>query len=91
VDASADEGWLWRLSKHPERDKVEQRIAMWFLLQGSIVFAVMSANICWQITPNGYLASLVGIGLAFFATVAVNQLLLWTRQKRSKASIEKRT
>lgn len=57
---------------------------MWFLLQGSIVFAVMASNIYWEWTPNGYLASLIGIGLAFAVTMMVSQLLLWTRQKRGQ-------
>jgi len=55
---------------------------MWFLLQGSIIFAVVASNIHWQWTPNEYLASLIGIGLAVAATAGVNQLLLWARQKR---------
>jgi hypothetical protein len=57
---------------------------MWFLFQSLIVFAVMASNIHWQWTPNGYLASLIGIGLALAATAGVNQLLLWARQKRPK-------
>lgn len=57
---------------------------MWFLLQGSIVFAVMASNIYWAWTPNGYLASLIGVGLAFAVTMTVSQLLLWTRQKRGQ-------
>jgi hypothetical protein len=61
---------------------------MYFLLQGSIVFAMMASNIYWQWTPNGYLASLIGIGLAFAATMAVSQLLLWARQKRGKSAAE---
>jgi hypothetical protein len=35
---------------------------MWFVLQGSIIFAVCAANIHWQITPNGYLAAMAGGG-----------------------------
>ena len=57
---------------------------MWFLFQGLIVFAVMASNIHWQWTPNGYLASLIGVGLALAATAGVNQLLLWSRQKPRK-------
>lgn len=47
---------------------------MWFLFQGSIVFAVVASNIHWQWTPNGYLAALMGGAAAFWATVAVNWL-----------------
>jgi hypothetical protein len=45
---------------------------MWLLLQSAIVFAVIASNIHWQWTPNGYLAVLIGIGIAFAATAAVN-------------------
>ena len=37
---------------------------MWFLFQASIIFAVVASNIHWHWTPNGYLASAIGIGLA---------------------------
>jgi hypothetical protein len=47
---------------------------MWFILQASIIFAVISSNIAWQWTPNGYLAALIGAGLAFGATMALNRL-----------------
>jgi hypothetical protein len=45
---------------------------MWLLLQSAIIFAVLASNIHWQWTPNGYLAALIGIGIAFAATSAVN-------------------
>lgn len=60
----------------------------WYLLQGLIVFAAMASNIHWQWTPNGYLASLIGVGLALLATVAVNQLLLWTRKQSGDGGAE---
>jgi hypothetical protein len=41
---------------------------MWFLLQSSIMFAVMASNIHWNWTPNGYLAGLIGVALAYGAT-----------------------
>lgn len=51
---------------------------MWFLLQGSIMFAVVASNIHWQWTPNGYLASAIGAGLAFTLTAGLNKLAqLW--------------
>ena len=67
---------------------MEGNLALWYVLQGSIIFAVVASNIHWQITPNGYLASLIGIGLAMAATGAINQLLLWSRQKRRDAGAE---
>jgi hypothetical protein len=39
-----------------------------FLLQSSIIFAVCASNIHWHWTPNGYVASLIGIGLAWSLT-----------------------
>lgn len=43
----------------------------WYLFQGSIVFAVVASNIHWQWTPNGYLASAIGMGVAFGVTAAL--------------------
>lgn len=57
---------------------------MWLLLQSLIIFAVMASNIHWQWTPNGYLAGLIGVWAALLATVVINYLLLWTRQKRGQ-------
>ena len=42
---------------------------MWFLLQSSIIFAVVASNIHWHWTPNGYLAAMIGIGLAWLITL----------------------
>jgi hypothetical protein len=47
---------------------------MWFLLQSSIIFAVCASNIRWHWTPNGYVASLIGIGLAWLVTLCVARL-----------------
>lgn len=41
---------------------------MYFLLQSSIIFAVVASNIHWQWTPNGYLAGVIGVGLAWIST-----------------------
>src|SRR6267154_776127 len=49
---------------------------MWFVFQGSIIFAVVASNIHWQWTPNGYLASLIGVGLAYGVTALLNALRL---------------
>jgi hypothetical protein len=44
---------------------------MWFLFQALIFCAVVGSNIHWQWTPNQYLASGIGAGLAWVATRAV--------------------
>jgi hypothetical protein len=54
---------------------------MWFLFQGLIIFAVMASNIHWQWTPNGYLAGLIGVGLAYGATHLLTQYRI-SRDKR---------
>lgn len=44
--------------------------------------AVMFSNIHWQWTPNGYVASLLGIGAAFCATwllLRISSLYAWLR------------
>jgi hypothetical protein len=41
---------------------------MWLILQVLIAFAVLSANIYWQITPNGLVAALGAFGLAYSVT-----------------------
>ena len=45
---------------------------MWFLLQGSIIFAVVASNIHWKWTPNGYLAGLIGAVLAYGITALLS-------------------
>jgi hypothetical protein len=55
---------------------------MWFLLQSLIVFAVMASNIAWHWTENTYLAGVLGFIAALLATVGLNNLLIWARQKR---------
>jgi hypothetical protein len=45
---------------------------MWFLLQSLIIFAVCASNIHWQWTPNGYLAGLIGVGLAYGVTALLS-------------------
>jgi hypothetical protein len=40
----------------------------WFILQSSIIFAVIASNLFWHWTPNGYLAGLIGVGLAWVLT-----------------------
>lgn len=48
---------------------------MWKIFQVLIFVGVLFANIHWELTPNGYLASFLGVILAFLATVAVSSLL----------------
>jgi len=48
---------------------------MWYLLQSSIIFAVVASNIHWQWTPNGYLAGLIGIVLAYGLTLLLSACL----------------
>jgi len=45
------------------------------LFQALIAFAVGSAAIYWQWTPNGVLIGLMSMGAALGATVAVNALI----------------
>jgi hypothetical protein len=42
---------------------------MWFLLQGSIIFAVVASNIHWHWTPNHYLPSLIGFCIALACAI----------------------
>ena len=49
---------------------------MYFLLQSSIIFAVVTSNIHWHWTPNGYLAGLIGVGLAYGVTALLSALHL---------------
>ncbi|WGR67846.1 MULTISPECIES: hypothetical protein [unclassified Bradyrhizobium] len=54
----------------------------WYLLQGSIFFAVVASNIHWQWTPNGHLAAILGGSAAFLVTEIINELRAW-QQKRA--------
>jgi hypothetical protein len=63
--------------------------AMWYLLQGLIVFAVMASNIHWQWTPNGYLAAVIGGGLAFLSTEIINELRAWQQKRASRIARHK--
>jgi hypothetical protein len=47
---------------------------MYFLLQASIIFAVCASNIRWHWTPNGYLAGLIGVDLAYGLTRLISTL-----------------
>jgi hypothetical protein len=55
---------------------------MWLMFQSLIIFAVCASNIHWHWTPNGYLASRIGVGLALVLTLLINDLRQWARPKR---------
>jgi hypothetical protein len=44
----------------------------WFILQSSIIFAVIASNIHFHWTPNGYLAGLIGVVLAYGLTLLLS-------------------
>jgi hypothetical protein len=46
----------------------------WLLFQFLVIFAVVASNIHWRWTPNGYLASLLGVGLVWVLTQLINEL-----------------
>ncbi len=55
-------------------------------IQSLVIFAVVASSIHWQWTPNGYLASLIGVGLAWLLTALVTELpqtLKGLRRRRS--------
>jgi hypothetical protein len=56
---------------------------MWYLLQSLIIFVVMASNIHWQWTPNGYIPALLGIGLAYLATLLVQHIMFKDFWRRS--------
>lgn len=56
---------------------------MWLLVQSLIVFAVISANIYFKITPNQTLAGVAGVGFALVATLIWNDIAeMRARKKR---------
>jgi hypothetical protein len=56
---------------------------MWYLLQSLIIFVVMASNIHWQWTPNGYIPALLGIELAYLATLLVQHIMFKDFWRRS--------
>lgn len=54
----------------------------WMIFQSLIVFAVVCANIYLQVTPNGVLASLAGIGVALVATAILSGAMDRLRRAR---------
>ncbi|MGK7056891.1 hypothetical protein AB4853_10455 [Bradyrhizobium sp. 1050_B9_N1_2] len=59
----------------------------WYLFQGLIVFGVVASNIHWHWTPNGYLASVIGAGLALIATLLVNDIAALRARKKRGAGL----
>lgn len=61
---------------------------MWKLFQALVFVAFLFANVYWEWTPNGYLASLIAISLAFAVTWVITQGrdLLRGRQSRRRGS-----
>lgn len=56
---------------------------MWWLVQSLIVFAVISANIYFGLTPNMMLAAVIGGGFALIATLIWNDVAeIRARKKR---------
>jgi hypothetical protein len=52
---------------------------MWYLLQGSIIFAIVASNIHWQWTPNHYVPAVLGIAAAAVISGMVQSFLEWWR------------
>jgi len=64
---------------------------LWKLFQLTIIVGVVSTNIEWQWTPNGYLASGIAIGCAYLATVTLSWLFsLLGRFKQLRASLRQK-
>src|ERR1700687_791905 len=63
---------------------------MWYVFQLIIIIAVVFSNIHWHWTPNGYLASLLGIAAAWLCTriiVAAVEMVRWaTRRAKAQRS-----
>lgn len=65
---------------------------MWQLFQGLVFFAVASASIYWEWTPNGLLVGLMGAGAAWLATKALSGLIDvygWFRRVRARSPRER--
>lgn len=43
----------------------------WHWLQMAILMAVAFSNIYWKWTPNSYLVSIIGVGVAWLVTITV--------------------
>jgi hypothetical protein len=45
---------------------------MWFVLQSAIILAVVQSNVSWQWADHGIQVGIVGVGLAYLATIIVS-------------------
>ncbi len=57
---------------------------MWWFIQILIIFAVVSSNIAWHWTPNGYVAAMIGGFAALVVTVTLSGLFDLLRQRRRR-------
>lgn len=48
---------------------------MWYLLQAVIIIGVLSWNVRDHWTPNGYVAAVIAIAIAWAVTFAVSKVL----------------
>jgi hypothetical protein len=60
---------------------------MWYVLQSLIIFVVCASNIRWHWTPNGYLAAMVEVGLAWGVTQVVADWQALRTRKRVVAKM----
>lgn len=56
-------------------------MAKWIALQCLTAFAVVSANIYWEITPNPYLAGFAGWGAAYGVTWLITE---WSLRRAAR-------
>jgi hypothetical protein len=54
---------------------------MWFLFQSAIVLAVVQSNVSWQWADHGIQVGIVGVGLAYLATLIVSQPVIRREDK----------
>lgn len=55
----------------------------WYVFQFAIVVSVVFSNIHWQWTPNMYLPTMIGIGVAYLLTTILSKL--WSVLQRRYA------
>jgi hypothetical protein len=62
---------------------------MWLIIQLLVAFAVLSANIYWQLTPNGVVAALGAFGAAYSVTWLLSRLLDYRKRRKAQLSNER--
>jgi hypothetical protein len=60
---------------------------MWFLFQSAIILVVVQSNISWQWADHGIQVGIVGVGLAYLATLVVSQPVI----RREDKAVQKMT